>query len=235
LTETAVSEADIIHGALSMACEGAGSHCGMHLEALGQIDLHLRLRGSGRELLGPDIDPARDIAARFNRSAGAGALGRGVARGSRRHTRGSTADGQPIQAQFALHGIEWIEAVAADAAHRRERGGDLRNLQRRELGWINTEQQLREDLILRLLRAAAQRDDRRVGVAADIERGGRAAGGRGRGEIQRWIDLLLDPGAVEAQPATAEGQRRAGEIDGAGTQIESTRDDGIIAGTGDVQ
>ena len=58
--------------------------------------------------------------------------------------------------ELALHGIERIECATADAAHGGQRRGDLRDLQGRKLRRVGTEQQPREDLILRLLGRAAQ-------------------------------------------------------------------------------
>src|SRR6185312_4311847 len=113
----------------------------LQLEMFGEIDLHLGLRSAGSPLLGTDEDAVGDIFSGFDRTAGAG---------------GVAADAEPVEAEPFAHGGERIGAAAA--AQRQQRVGDLGQLNGAELLHALTEQEMRQDLVLRQFRRAGEGD-----------------------------------------------------------------------------
>ena len=71
-----IGEADaasgVVFGCYSRDGGPAGPEPGLHLEVLGQIDLHLSLGAAGAALPGADIDALRNVFARLDRRARVG-------------------------------------------------------------------------------------------------------------------------------------------------------------------
>src|ERR1700690_223106 len=196
---------------------GSVSQSGLQLKMLGQVHIRFELTGAGAALLGFEVDALGNIAPGGNAGPGVGP-GRGGAAGT---------EAEAVQSQASLNSDERIEAaVSAHAAEGSERGAHLRQLQGRELLSGCAEQQQRHDFILRLGRVARELELRRIRQPGDVQDSGGVGDSRLRREIERGIDLVLDPGAVEAHASRREIQSARGQLECAALKLEFAGHDG---------
>ena len=134
-----------------------------------------------------------------------------------------------------MHRHQRIHSATAHASERSDCHADLGNLQRSQLLYADSKQQMRQNLVLWQFGYAGQSDLRRICVAPDIELCGDVVGHACGLEVKRGIDLLRESGTVEADLTRSKLERRAGQVESAAPHIESATDLGRRARSADVQ